>query len=185
MKNKTIKIKLYKECSTFIDDVKENFKNSKAFKYLENYNQLDVRNYEYLFKDVNMYSEQELEEIENFYIVNISARGYSKGDYQEWDLYFDKTILKDSEAMEELKYFKEDMKYYFTEQDLYIVWEIQHEKEFEWEIYTKTEALDGLCFSFGELDEKEVQHAINDYLLTMGIDKQENNIDWDIENIIY
>ena len=164
---KTINISLQNTESYIINDTKENFKHSKAFKYLECYNQIDTRNYNSLFDNVDMYSESEIEEIENFHIVEISANGYSQNEYQEWFLYFDKTILKDSEAMEELKYFTLDMKYYFTETGICAFWEIETIKIIDGKEFINKDDFDWcLSTSFIESpDNEEIKDfIINDFI---------------------
>ena len=182
---KNLYIELRNDDSYIVADSIENFKYSNAFKYLETYNQLDIRNYNNLFKNIDMYSEDELEDLTAFHIVEIEAKGYSQNEYQQWTLYFDKEVLKDSEALEEIKYLSQDLEYYFTEIWLTFNWTIRHEKTIDGEIFTRDENLDSLLYSFTELDEDEVKKQIDEYIKEQGLNKDDYNIIFDIDKIIY
>ena len=171
-------INFYDTGSYMIDDAKENFKYSKAYKYLVYYNQGN-NNYYNLFDNKNY----DLEEDENYYIEEVNARWYSQSERQKFTFYFDPDIKKDSEAMEELKYFLDNLQYYFTAQAVNITWYIKDIKIIDWKEYIYKENLETLHIEL--LDEEIKESYINEYLLENWIDKEKFELVYDTEKIIY
>ena len=186
---KNLYINLSQSEAYIVDDAKENLKYSKAYKYLEGYTQ-DNNNFIELLKDIKMIEkdyleEEELENLEKYHIEEITAKGYSQWDWQDWEFFFDKAILKDKETLEELKYFLQDLKYYFTEEGICYSGYIEHIKVIDWEEYKRREELDSICTCFMEYSIEERKEYLIEYIKGNWLEPKEYNIICDLENIEY
>jgi len=185
MTKNNIYIEFFWSESYTIDDAKENFKYSRAYKYLEAFSQSNSSYYD-LFSDIEKINDIDSEEINDYHIIEVEAKWYSQWDYQSWTLYFDKQVLKDNEAVEEIKYFTQDLQYYFIAENILISWYIEDIKIIDWKEYKHNERLDGISYEFREwVNEEEIEESIKDFLLQNWIEQKDYNIIYDIEKINY
>jgi hypothetical protein len=178
---KNIYIEIQWTSSSFIEDAKENFKYAKAYKYLTWYNQKN-NDYIKLFKDINIDYIDEIDK-NKFIILNIDSRGYSQDEWQEFNLIFKKDIEKDIEAMEELNYFIQDLKYYFTAQDFIFKWYIENKKEIDWKEYINKESL--IATHITKEDWFLNDEDINYFIEENNLKKEDYNFIYNINNINY
>ena len=185
MNKKNIYIEFFWSESYTIDVAKENLKYSRAYKYLKAFSQSNSRYYD-LFTDIEKVSDIDSEELKNYHIIEVEAKWYSQWDYQSWTLYFDKQVLKDKDALEDIKYFTQDLQYYFTAENILINWYIEDIKIIDWKEYKHKERLDGISYEFKEwVDEKELENNIKEFLDENWIEQKDYNIIYDIIKINY
>ena len=180
MKN-NIYIKFNDIESEYINDTLMNFEYSKAKKYLEYYKQ-DNNKYTKLFNYIPFIDFVE-DTKDDFYKVDISAIWYSQSEWQDWELFFNTDILKDPEAMDELKYFKKDMKYYFTSQAVLINWYIEDIKIIDWKEYKYKQNLESLFCEL--LDESIKDEYVKDFVNENWFDPKDYILEYDTEDITY
>ncbi len=174
-KIKNLYISVHWEASDYINDIKDNFIYSCAYKYLKWYKQWNTRNYYKLF-DIE---EIEEEEEENYLIEETGATGYSQWEWQDFTFYFDKEIEKDIEAIQEVKYFLENLKLYFTVTNFTFYWHIETKKTIKGKEYTHKEELENISITNDNARLNTGDE--NEFLQVNGINK-DNMKDY---NIIY
>ena len=169
--------------SEFINNVIENFKYSKAYKYLEYYKQSNNK-YINHFNDFESPNFIEWFDYNDYFIKEIDATWYNQSEWQDFYFYFKPDIQKDSEAMQELEYLVNDLGYYFTAQDILISWYIEHTKNIDWLEYKAEEVIEeGLYITL--LDDPLTFENVIEFIKQNWLDPKKYELVFDLENIIY
>lgn len=144
--------------------------------------------YKFTDTDKNIYNIDYIYNIEDidenkFIIFDIDSRGYSQNEQQEFNLIFKKDIEKDTEAMEEINYFIQNLKYYFTVSDFAFIWYIENKKEIDWKEYINKEEL--ITTYITKQDWFLNDEDINLFIEENDLKKEDYNFIYDLNNIKY